>query len=88
MCNKILWLAAVMVALGGSLSAYKLAFADGNRVSTLDPRRPDCPGQIVCPISGELVCRDECPLASSETKNAANEQPQTETKSCCCQNMR
>lgn len=23
--------------------------------------RPDCPGKIVCPITGELVCRDRCP---------------------------
>lgn len=23
--------------------------------------RPDCPGKIVCPITGELVCRDGCP---------------------------
>lgn len=23
--------------------------------------RADCPGKIVCPITGELVCRDECP---------------------------
>ncbi|MBI4586007.1 MAG: hypothetical protein HY717_18510 [Planctomycetes bacterium] len=24
--------------------------------------RSDCPGQIVCPITGEKVCRDQCPL--------------------------
>jgi hypothetical protein len=24
-------------------------------------QRPDCPGKIVCPINGELVCRDRCP---------------------------
>ncbi len=23
--------------------------------------RPDCPGKIVCPQTGELVCRDKCP---------------------------
>lgn len=22
--------------------------------------RPDCPGQIVCPQTGELICRDRC----------------------------
>jgi hypothetical protein len=25
--------------------------------------RPDCPGKIVCPLTGELVCRDQCPTA-------------------------
>lgn len=24
--------------------------------------RADCPGKIVCPINGELVCQDRCPL--------------------------
>lgn len=23
--------------------------------------RPDCPGKIVCPQTGEQVCRDKCP---------------------------
>jgi hypothetical protein len=23
--------------------------------------RPDCPGKIVCPQTGELICRDKCP---------------------------
>ena len=24
-------------------------------------QRPDCPGKIVCPQTGELICRDQCP---------------------------
>jgi hypothetical protein len=27
-----------------------------------NPDRPDCPGQITCPLTGQLVCRDQCPL--------------------------
>jgi len=23
--------------------------------------RPDCPGRITCPLTGEEICRDECP---------------------------
>ena len=23
--------------------------------------RPDCPGKIVCPETGKLICRDQCP---------------------------
>jgi len=25
------------------------------------PARTDCPGKIVCPLTGEIVCRDQCP---------------------------
>lgn len=25
------------------------------------PRAKACPGKIVCPLTGELVCRDQCP---------------------------
>lgn len=24
--------------------------------------RPDCPGRITCPQSGEVICADQCPL--------------------------
>lgn len=42
------------VALGlATLGAAKLAPAQADR--------PDCPGKIVCPRTGELVCRDKCP---------------------------
>jgi hypothetical protein len=27
----------------------------------LAAERADCPGKIVCPITGELVCADRCP---------------------------
>ncbi|HKB16365.1 MAG TPA: hypothetical protein VKF62_09870 [Planctomycetota bacterium] len=38
--------------------------------------RADCPGKIVCPITGEVVCADHCPLAATGT---------AETPSCCKQ---
>lgn len=28
--------------------------------------RADCPGKIVCPLTGELVCRDRCPLGDTD----------------------
>lgn len=28
---------------------------------TIDTARPDCPGKIACPLTGELVCADRCP---------------------------
>lgn len=24
--------------------------------------RPDCPGKIVCPITGDEICADQCPI--------------------------
>ncbi len=34
-----------------------------------DADRPDCPGQITCPLTGELVCRDKCPLIDHTRKD-------------------
>lgn len=31
--------------------------------------RPDCPGKIVCPQTGELVCRDRCPTVDSDRRD-------------------
>jgi copper chaperone CopZ len=28
--------------------------------------RPDCPGKIICPLTGDLVCKDRCPLGVNE----------------------
>jgi len=30
-------------------------------VSPADTTRPDCPGKIVCPLTGQQVCVDRCP---------------------------
>ncbi|MEO2015855.1 MAG: hypothetical protein ABGZ53_15960 [Fuerstiella sp.] len=27
--------------------------------------RADCPGKVVCPLTGEEVCKDQCPLIDS-----------------------
>lgn len=29
-------------------------------------QRADCPGKIVCPLTGELVCKDRCPLGAQK----------------------
>lgn len=30
-------------------------------------QREDCPGKIICPITGELICADECPAEAVTT---------------------
>lgn len=49
-----LWTSAAVVALAGGLFAYDLAFASGNRA--------DGPGKIICPLTGEEISKDQCPL--------------------------
>ena len=47
-----LWTLLAVLVLAGGLFAYELARGS----------RPDCPGKIICPISGEVICKDQCPL--------------------------
>ena len=48
-------LSALALAMLGvaTLGTVKLAAADSERA--------DCPGKIVCPDTGKLICRDKCP---------------------------
>lgn len=45
--------------------------------------RPDCPGKIVCPLTGELVCKDRCPLNAASAKEASA--PAADELPACCQ---
>lgn len=58
MRKPILWSAFAAIALGG-LFALPLAFAGA--------QRSDCPGKFVCPITGEEICKDQCPLGARTT---------------------
>jgi hypothetical protein len=42
-----------------------------------DTSRADCPGKITCPLTGELVCVDRCPV---EAQTAAVDEA---LPSCC-----
>lgn len=66
------WINALMVAgLVGLASLAGLAATNADR--------PDCPGKIVCPLTGKLVCKDRCPLnATLGAADAAAVKP-----SCC-----
>ena len=50
---------SLLLPLGAavSLGMGTLAFQ-----GTTGADRPDCPGQITCPETGELICADQCPL--------------------------
>lgn len=65
---------AGIAAVGAGVAAY-------NSGSTRS-ERPDCPGKIICPITGELICIDQCP--AQEQSVAAPEQAQAAGERCCC----
>ncbi len=50
----------VLLALGAGITALATS------------GRPDCPGKIVCPLTGEPVCKDRCPLARDLRENPYN----------------
>lgn len=41
--------------------------------------RADCPGKIVCPLTGELVCKDRCPLGAQK----ADQKEEDSVPACC-----
>lgn len=51
-----------LVAVAGLAAAYPLAQANGSKET-----RSDCPGKVVCPLTGVEVCKDRCPLAAKKT---------------------
>lgn len=44
-----------------SLGALVLVGASALGLATTIAEHPDCPGTITCPLTGEEICRDECP---------------------------
>ncbi len=53
------------------VAAAGLALAAGSN------SRSDCPGQIICPLTGELVCKDRCPLGAQQHVES------TDLPACC-----
>lgn len=60
----------ILLAIGAGATAYAAASARS--------QRQDCPGKIICPLTGEPVCKDRCPLG----REIASEQT-TDLPACC-----
>ncbi len=56
MMTKLILAAALMIPVGVSAVAYN---------NSDDAVRSDCPGKVKCPLSGEMVCKDKCPLVDA-----------------------
>lgn len=61
--RKSLILFAVLALIGGGVALA--ASGDSNDLPR-DAQRDDCPGMIECPLTGELICADQCPLRKGE----------------------
>lgn len=60
--RKMAWIAASALVLAcGPCCTYKVSSASDDRA--------DCPGKIICPITGEEICKDQCPLTDPDRPN-------------------
>lgn len=55
------WTTALLVLVGLSVGAGLAA--NGLTAGT---QRSDCPGTVECPLTGEEVCKDKCPLIDAD----------------------
>lgn len=60
MKRRIRWTVLLGIVLAGGVFAFG--------ISDRSAERQDCPGKIVCPLTGDLVCRDRCPLDGEQKK--------------------
>lgn len=57
MLRSGLLLAGLFLLLGVGMAAYSV---------NASVERDDCPGRVVCPLTGEEVCKDQCPLIDAD----------------------
>lgn len=39
--------------------------------ASTEAHRGDCPGKVICPLTGQEVCKDKCPLTATAEKTDA-----------------
>lgn len=44
-----------------SFGGLALATTSALGIARATSERSDCPGKITCPVTGEIICRDQCP---------------------------
>ena len=61
---------ATAALVGGALAYGALAAPKSCCPSTSDKAsmRADCPGTIICPLTGEEICKDKCPLCAKQAE--------------------
>ncbi len=59
MMTKLLWSVALLIPVGISAAAV------GYSHDTTETKNT-CPGKVECPLTGEDVCKDKCPLIDTD----------------------
>jgi hypothetical protein len=55
-----------LTSLLGALALTLVAAAYPLATAVIKTGRIDCPGEVVCPLTGEEVCKDRCPLTTAK----------------------
>ena len=55
--NKFVWISGWLLMLGVTVAAHGFHGTADAQIG--------CPGTVACPLTGEEVCRDQCPLIDS-----------------------
>lgn len=75
MCKTVA--ASALTAAGLMTGCASTANPSGG-MGVVASERADCPGKIVCPITGELICADQCPAEGGAGTAVASARP-----ACC-----
>lgn len=63
MRKRIVWSIIGLGIVGTGITAYAV-------VGSEHGARTDCPGTLTCPLTGEQVCQDRCPLGAPKEERA------------------
>ena len=58
--KKAFWSVGLLLMAGVSMAAYGV---------NQSGERADCPGKVACPLTGEEVCKDQCPLVDANRED-------------------
>lgn len=59
--KRIMWTGLGILSLALLFLGVTAVASELNRST----QRADCPGKVICPLSGEEICKDQCPLIDS-----------------------
>jgi hypothetical protein len=79
MNKRKLWTGAAALLLAAGVGAYALGTARASRHA----ERADCPGKITCPLTGEEICKDKCPVGVEAQASAAKKSGYCPSKKAC-----
>ncbi len=70
------------VAMFFGLGSFLGACATTQATTQVASKRSDCPGKMICPQTGALICKDQCPLDQQFDHQDSTEQV-VALRACC-----